>query len=194
MTETDKKLKFNIGAFLCYTVSVLLSLVCYFVYAFLPSSDEFTNSIEYSGEETVYVFGSSFISGLISALIFGIMAFAFRKYFYKLSFSDRKIGNYKINESTLEWISLITSVLLFAVTCTSAVLSFLFFKSCMFDMTDPFLAPTDGTIFKKYEYVIFANTIVHIVFYILTVIKMIGIHWLDGIVCLICRTAKKIKK
>lgn len=195
MTETDKKVKFSIGAFLCYTLSVILSYACYLIYAYLPSSDDFTNSTDgkITGIETVYVFGISFATGILSALIFVIMAYKFRKYFYKLSYSDRKIGNYKLGEAALEWISLITSVLIFAVLCTSAVLSFLFFKNCL-DTPYPFLAPTDGTIFKTYEYVILGNTIAHTVFFVLTVLKMAGVHWLNGLVCAISKGIKKIKK
>lgn len=194
MTDTAKKAKFSVGAFLCYALSVIFAWACYFVYAYLPSSDEFTNSIEYSGKETVYYFGSSFASGIISVLIFTIMVYTFRKYFYKLSFADRKIGNYKIKESTLEWISLISSIIIFAVILTSTVLSFLYFKTCLFDMPEVFLAPTDGTVFKTYEYVIFANTVVHTVFFFLTAVKMAGIHWLDAIVSFIISIFKKIKK
>ena len=193
MAETSGKVKFNIGAFLCYTLSVILAYVCYFIYAYLPSSD-FANSVGgISGEETVYVFGISFITGILSALIFAVMSYCFRKYFYKLSYSDRKIGNFKMNEATLEWISLIFSVLLFATLCTSAVLSFLYFKKCL-DMLFPILAPTDDTKFKTFEYVILGNTIAHTVFYVLTVVKMAGIHWLDGLVCGISHIISKSKK
>jgi len=192
MADTAKKVKFNIWVFSCYTLSVAFSYACYFVYAYLPLSEEFTNSIEYSGQETVAAFGSSFAAGILSAVIFIVMAFVFRKYFYRLSESDSKIGKRKIKGAALEWIALVSSVLLFAVLIVSAVLSFLYFKKCN-DMRYPFLAPTDGTIFKTYEYVILANTIVHTVFYVLTVIKMAGLHWLDAIAGFIENTIEKRK-
>ena len=138
MADTAKKVKFNIWVFLCYTLSVAFSYACYFVYAYLPLSEEFTNSIEYSGQETVAAFGSSFAAGILSAVIFIVMAFVFRKYFYRLSESDSKIGKRKIKGAALEWIALVSSVLLFAVLIVSAVLSFLYFKKCN-DMRYPFL-------------------------------------------------------
>ncbi len=187
MTKGERKVKFNVPAFIFYTLSVISAFACYFLYAFLPSSDEFTNSIEYSGKETVQVFGISFVAGILSAVLFAVMAFVFRKYFYNLSVEHGNIGNLRIKGSTAEWISLIFSVLIFATLCTSAVLSFLCFKNFL-DMPDPFLSPTDGTVYKSYEYVILGNTIAHSAFYLLTLVKMVGVNWLD----LIARSIGKI--
>ena len=180
MSETGK-IKFNIGAFLCYVLSVAFSWVCYFVYAYLPSSEEFTNSIEYSGRETVYAFGSSFIAGIFSVILFGVMAFVFRKYFFELTLSDGKIGKLNIKEATAEWICLISSVLVIAILVVSTVLSYLYFSECL-NMPGgyPFLAPTDNTIFKTYEYAILGNTIAHTVIFVLAVIKMSGLKLSGG--------------
>ena len=172
MSETGK-IKFNIGAFLCYVLSVAFSWVCYFVYAYLPSSEEFTNSIEYSG--------SSFIAGIFSVILFGVMAFVFRKYFFELTLSDGKIGKLNIKEATAEWICLISSVLVIAILVVSTVLSYLYFSECL-NMPGgyPFLAPTDNTIFKTYEYAILGNTIAHTVIFVLAVIKMSGLKLSGG--------------
>ena len=176
MSETAKKVNFNIGAFLCYILSVAFAWVCYFVYAYLPSSDEFTNSIEYSGRETVYAFGSSFVAGILSVIAFALMAFLFRKYFYELTLSGGKFGKLDIKEATAEWICLISSVLVTAILVVNTVLSYLYFSECL-NMPGgyPFLAPTDNTIFKTYEYAILGNTIAHTVIFVLAVIKMSGL-------------------
>ena len=58
---------------------------------------------------------------------------------------------------------------------------------------DPFLAPTDNTVFKTYEYVILANSIVHTVIFALAVLKMAGVHWMNAIACLIGKLVNKIK-
>ena len=176
MSETGKSVKFNIGAFLCYVLSVAFSWVCYFVYAYLPSSDKFTNSLEYSGKETVYAFGSSFIAGIFSVILFAIMAFVFRKYFYELTLSSEKTGKLNIKEATAEWICLISSVLVVAILVVNTVLSYLYFSECL-NMPGgyPFLAPTDNTIFKTYEYAILGNTIAHTVVFVLAVVKMSGL-------------------
>lgn len=177
MVDTAKKSKFNIGAFLCFVLSLIFSWVCYFIYAYLPSSDEFTNSIEYSGRETVYAFGSSFVAGILSIIVFALMAFLFRKYFYELTLADGKMGKINIKESSAEWICLISSVIIMALLVVNTVLSYLYFNECL-NMPGgyPFLAPTDNTIFKTYEYAILGNTIVYTVTFILTVIKMSGLR------------------
>lgn len=195
MAETDNKVKFKFGAFLCYILSVIFSWVCYLVYAYLPSSDEFTNSIEYSGKETAYAFGISFAAGILSVVFFVLMALVFRKYFYELTLSDGKIGKFEIKEATAEWICLISSVLVLAVITVSTVLSYLYFNECLnMPGGEPFLAPTDNTIFKTYEYAIFGNTITHTALFVLTVVKMAGIHWLDGIAGFIGKLFKSNKK
>ena len=192
MTVNAKKPKFNFAVFAGYTFSVLFSVACYLIYSRMPVMESFTNSTEYSGLETVKMFSTSFISGIFSVAMFIAVAFLGRKYFFTLSKYDSKIGKIKIKDSVLEWISVIASLLVLAVLVVSTVLAFLYYNECI-SMKYPFLAPTDNTVYKTYEYVILAMCIVHFIFYLLTVVKMLGIKWLDTIGTTICNVIEKSK-
>ena len=193
MTVNAKKPKFNFAVFAGYTFSVLFSVACYLIYSRMPVMESFTNSTEYSGLETVKMFSTSFISGIISATLFIAVAFSGRKYFFALSKYDSKIGKIKLKDSVLEWISVTASLVVLAVLIVSTVLAFLYYNECI-SMKYPFLAPTDNTVYKTYEYVILAMCIVHFVFYMLTVVKMLGIKWLDAIATAICGVIDKSKE
>ncbi len=187
MAVKDKKIPFKPLAFIAYTFSFILSLVCYLIYAYLPLSDKFTNSPEVSGVEAVRVFYISPVAGFLSLIIFVVVAFSYRKYFHELSVADSKVGNRKIGVGAIEWISLIVTVLIAAMLLTSSVLALRLGNE---SRIIGFLAPFGDTVFKTYEYVILANCIVHFIFLVLTVIKMAGIHWLDGIASLFSKNKK----
>ena len=180
--------KFNVAAFVTYLASFILMVACYVTYVALPESDTITNSLEFSGEETVRFFVAVPVLGLLSCIAFVAFVLAFRKYLIRLSLDDNKFGDKTIGNAVIRSACYISSVILLALHITSAVFAFILLN----DFRElGFVAPITDTIYESYGSFILADCIIHFIFLVLTALKMSGLSLTDSIGALFSDKEKK---
>lgn len=172
MAASKINIRINFGAFITYFLSFAFLLAGYLVYSLLPGSENFTNSIEVSGEKTVRVFMIAPIFCVLSLVAFTVFLIVFRKYLKELSFSDNKIGKTVISNGIINAFSYgsLSVIIVIILVCTGfAFAAYNEFKEL------GFVAPMDGTVYETYGWFILAGCVVHFIFLALTTVKMCGL-------------------
>lgn len=190
MTENKSKSSFKFTAFAGYFLSLVLLVASYLIYAYLPINDDFTNSPDVAGSEAVGVFFLSPLAAVFSVVVFVIFAFINRKYFYNLISANAHIGNLKMNSAFIKCIVVLVPLAITALISVCCSYSFILYNEYK---ELGFVAPVGDTVYYGYQQFIFGVTIAHSVFFVLTVLRMLNINWLNSLVCVIKALFSKIK-
>lgn len=191
MAEKQLKTSFKFSAFLGYFISLVFLVASYVIYAYLPVNDSFTNSPDVAGSEAVGVFLISPLTAVLSAVTFVIFAFVNRKYYFNLVSDNNAIGNLKINGALIEWIIVIVSLILTALISVCCVFAFILYKEYH---ELGFVAPVGDTVYFGYQQYILGVLVTHSVFFVLTLLRMLKINWLNSLICAIKAISSKMKK
>lgn len=191
MAEKQIKTSFKFTAFFTYLLSFISLIVSYAVYAYLPVNDEFTNSPDVAGSEAVGVFLISPVAAVLSVVIFVAFAVLNRKYIYNLISEHNEIGNLKLSKALIEWIIILVSLAVTALIFVCCVFAFKLYNEYK---GLGFVAPVGDTIYFGYQQYILGVTVTHSVLFVLTLLRMLKVNWLNSLVCSVKALISKIKK
>lgn len=191
MAEKQSKTTFKFTAFSGYLLSLVLLVVSYIIYAYLPINDDFTNSPDVAGSEAVGVFLLSPLAAVFSLVAFVVFAVVNRKYYFSLISADNKIGSIKLKGAFIEWMIVLVSLVIVALLSVCCAFAFILYNEYK---ELGFVAPVGDTVYFGYQQYIFGATIAHSVFFVLTVLRMLKVNWLNSLICAIKALISKIKK